>query len=181
MHKIQTGQVFLAHPLLEDSQFQRSVILLVDHDDQGTMGFVLNETTALHLTDALQGEWPKLPLFIGGPVGQDTLFYLHKRPDLIPDSVEIGTDLYWGGDFASMKTALQNQHILAHEIRFFVGYAGWSADQLKQELDEGSWAILPHHTTDFFAQPQELYAHLLRHLPEKIRMWSHAPRRAFLN
>ncbi|HBJ71432.1 MAG TPA: transcriptional regulator [Cryomorphaceae bacterium] len=181
VYRIQRGQVLLAHPLLEDHNFQQSVILLADHDTQGTVGFVLNDPTEYLLPDALEGSWPSLPLHVGGPVDQDSLFYVHCRPDLIPGSHSIDGFLYWGGEYDAMREALQSGQLQAGHIRFFAGYSGWSPQQLYQEIDEGSWAVIPGNTVNCLSYQADLYQTLKGHLPPDFRLWSNAPKEPHLN
>lgn len=180
-HRIQRGQVLLAHPLLEDQNFQQSVILLADHDEQGTVGFVLNDPLEYTLPQALEGAWPALPLHVGGPVDQDSLFYLHCRPDLIPGAHSIDGFLHWGGEYDVMHEMLTRGLLHAGHIRFFAGYSGWSPNQLNQEIDEGSWAIIPGKTVNCLSYQADLYQALKGHLPPDFRLWSNAPKEPTLN
>ena len=181
VQQIRRGQVLLAHPLLEDDNFQRGVILIADHDHQGTVGFVLNDATKYLLPDALKGDWPTLPLHIGGPVDQDSLFFLHCRPDIIPGSHSIDGFLHWGGEYEVMQSALRNGQLPSGHIRFFAGYSGWSPGQLEAEIDEGSWAIIPGSTVNCLSYQKDLYQALKGQLPPDFRLWSNAPTEPQLN
>ncbi len=180
-HRIQRGQVLLAHPLLEDQNFNQSVILLADHDAQGTVGFVLNDPAEYLLPEALKGTWPPFPLHVGGPVDRDTLFYVHCRPDLIPGSHSIDGFLHWGGEYGVMRAMLHSGLLHMGHIRFFAGYSGWSPQQLEQEVDEGSWAVIPGNTVNCLSYRFDLYEMLKGHLPPDFQMWSNAPKEPHLN
>lgn len=176
VHSIQRGQVLLAHPLLEDENFQRGVVLLADHDTHGSLGFVLNDPAVYRLGEALSGKWPDFPLHIGGPVDQDSLFFLHCRPDLIPGAHSIDGFLHWGGEYEAMREALLAGKLGEGHIRFFAGYAGWSAQQLDGEVEEGSWAVIPGNMVNCLGSEADLYQSLRGHLPPDFKFWSNAPR-----
>lgn len=140
MNPIQPGIFLISDPFLNDPNFRRTVILLCDHSDEGSVGFVLNKHMNLSLQDVLQdAEGLNWPLYEGGPVQQDTLHFLHRRPDLVEGSMEITKDIYWGGDFPQVLELLNQEAFGKDDIRFFVGYSGWSKDQLENELNEKSW------------------------------------------
>jgi putative transcriptional regulator len=132
MKKISTvtnGSLLIAEPFLGDSNFERSVVLVCEHSDEGTFGLVLNQTTNLNLSDVIDDVYAEYPLFLGGPVQQNTLHYLHRRPDLIDGSIRVGEGLFWSGDFEQVKQAINIGTLPETDIRFFVGYSGyWRAN-----------------------------------------------------
>lgn len=178
---MERGQVLLAHPLLEDENFHRGVILITEHDEEGTVGLMLNDQTTFHWPDALEGTWPKAPLHIGGPVDQDMVFFLHCRPDIIPQARSIDGFLHWGGEFEAMHTALRDGLLAPGHIRFFAGYSGWSPGQLTAEINEGSWAVIPGKSVNCLSPQRELYEALKNQLPPDFRLWSNAPKEPQLN
>lgn len=139
---LKNGNLLIAEPFLGDKNFERSVVLVCEHDAKGSFGFVLNQTTDVLLADVLeQNIYPDIPLFIGGPVEQNTLHFIHRRADLIEKSVQIKEGLYWSGNFEQVIELLNVGALLAQDIRFFVGYSGWGAGQLDMELKKDSWII----------------------------------------
>ncbi|MFT4678354.1 MAG: putative transcriptional regulator [Flavobacteriales bacterium] len=136
------GKVLLAEPFLDDPYFKRTVILLCEHNDEGSFGFVLNNYIDVDLDQIIEA----LPEFetkisIGGPVKNSNLYYIHTLGDVIPDSIEIIAGIYMGGDFDKLRDKLAHGLIDKDQIRFFVGYAGWSANQLEEELKLKSWFV----------------------------------------
>ncbi len=136
------GRVLIAEPFLEDEYFRRAVVLLCDHNEEGTFGFVLNNYLDLPLTELVEA----LPEFrtrisIGGPVSRDSLYYLHTLGERFPGSIEIMPGLYMGGSYEAMKQALEAGEVKQGEIRFFVGYSGWKEQQLEAELAENAWVV----------------------------------------
>ncbi|MEM6772528.1 MAG: YqgE/AlgH family protein, partial [Bacteroidota bacterium] len=134
------GTILLAEPFMMDTNFKRSAVLLVDHGEDGSIGFILNREVDMRV-DELVDDFPEFdaPVYFGGPVGTDTIHYLHNKGDLLEGSDEISRGVYWGGDYEKLKFLLRQELITPRDIRFFVGYSGWSEHQLKEELDHGSW------------------------------------------
>ncbi|MBK7149692.1 MAG: YqgE/AlgH family protein [Bacteroidetes bacterium] len=147
--EIGKGQLLLSEPFMLDENFRRTVVLICDHNEEnGTVGLVLNKPINLRLTDVVE-DFPsfKAPLFLGGPVGTDTLQFLHTLGDQIEDSIKIADNLYWGGDFEQLKTLIELEKVSAQDIRFYLGYSGWGFHQLEEEMKENSWILTPatHH------------------------------------
>ena len=95
--KLDTGKVLIAEPLLNDPNFARAVILLCEHSDEGSVGFILNRSTELTLGDLLPDLYtPLLPIYQGGPVQMDTLHMLHRMPGSFGGN-EVMPGVYWGG------------------------------------------------------------------------------------
>jgi len=134
------GILLIADPFLKDPNFLRTVVILCEHQDQGSFGFVLNkliEQTLDELISDLEGH--ELPVYYGGPVQMNTIHFLHQYPDLIPGSQKINNDIYWGGNFETVTALIKSKSIDFNKIKFFVGYSGWGDGQLREELKEKSW------------------------------------------
>lgn len=138
----QAGLTLVAEPFMEDDYFKRAVVLLAEHNEKGSIGFILNSELDLVVHEVMD-DFPEFdaPLFLGGPVEPQSLFYIHNRPDLIPESNQIHDNLYWNGDFDVLKSEIISGNISSHEIKFFLGYAGWGVNQLSEELKTNSWLI----------------------------------------
>jgi putative transcriptional regulator len=101
--KINKGQLLIAEPSISgDLSFNRSVILL-DHDEEGSVGFIINKPLKYTINDLLPEINASFKIYNGGPVEQDNLYFIHNIPELIPNSIEISNGIYWGGDFESTK------------------------------------------------------------------------------
>lgn len=148
---ITAGQVLLAQPFMLDPHFKRASVLLCEHNDQGSLGFIMNKPIDMEV-DRLIGDFPEFssPVFYGGPVATDTLHYVHNVGDLLEDSVKVCQGVYWGGDFEKLKFLIESKLIRSDDIRFFVGYSGWSEGQLAEEMEYGSWVIADMHANYLF-------------------------------
>lgn len=141
-NQIARGKVLLAEPFMEDPNFKRAAILLCDHDDEGSLGFVMNKPLDVRVDELIE-DFPEFDseVHLGGPVQTDTIHYVHNVGDLLEGSVRVADGVFWGGDFDKLKFLIQQQLILSHNIRFFVGYSGWSEGQLADEMLYGSWVV----------------------------------------
>jgi putative transcriptional regulator len=162
---IRAGNLLIAEPFMGDPYFSRSVVLLCEHAPEGSLGFILNKPLDVILNDLLPEALPReMPVFYGGPVHTDTLHYLHNVGDLLEDSKEVGPGVYWGGSYEKLKFLMAQQLVLPDNIRFFVGYAGWSEGQLLEEMQYGSWVIGDLDANYVFRESTEdLWQSVMRH------------------
>jgi len=138
------GKLLLSEPFSSDPNFKRTVVLLATHNEEGSIGFVLNRPMELHLEQLVEDfHGCKFPVWDGGPVQRDSLFYIHTLGDAIPDSIPIVGDLFWSGNFETVKALIKGKKIAENEIRLFVGYSGWSAGQLQDEIKRNAWLVAP--------------------------------------
>jgi putative transcriptional regulator len=162
--QINKGMVLLAEPFMVDPNFKRSAVVLCDHQELGSMGFILNKPLEIKVEDLLT-DFPAFPglVYYGGPVATDTIHYIHNVGDLLEDSVKIKRGVYWGGDFEKLKFLIESQLILPKNIRFYVGYSGWSSGQLDNELGYGSWLIADLHANYVFkTKSQQLWRQIMQ-------------------
>ena len=136
------GKILLSEPFLTDPYFKRAVILLCEHNDEGSFGFVLNNYLDMSLGQIMKG-LPELTtrVSLGGPVNSSNLYYLHTLGSSIIDSKEIANGIYLGGDFEHLKEEISKGNVGHNQVKFFVGYSGWSANQLEEEMAQNSWYV----------------------------------------
>ena len=178
------GKVLISEPFLEDPYFKRTVVLLCDHDDsKGTFGLVLNKSLEISLDDIMES-FPGFDgeLSMGGPVEQNSLFFLHNKPELIDDGQKVMEDVYLGGNFEKVVELLKLGLITHHEIRFFLGYAGWAEMQLQSELNENAWIVAAIQPSLVMKNPEpELWKEVLNGLGNKFALLTQFPEDPTLN
>lgn len=136
------GRLLISEPFMPDPIFKRSVILLTEYSDEGAMGFILNHASEFLIGDLLpEVSYSEIPVYVGGPVANNTLHFIHCCPDKIEDGIEVGDGIFWGGDFEKVKELIMNYSLTANEIRFFTGYSGWTEKQLDNEIKADSWIV----------------------------------------
>jgi putative transcriptional regulator len=176
--KITTGNLLIAEPFMQDPTFKRSVILLCEHTiEEGSIGFVLNKPINMNI-DELVADFPEFEseVYYGGPVATDTIHFVHNVGNLLEDSVEVSRGIYWGGDFNKLKFLIESELIKSVNIRFFVGYSGWTSGQLNDELKYGSWVISDMHPNYLFkSKPSKLWKEVLHNKGENFSVIAQMP------
>lgn len=178
------GRLLIAEPFMLDPGFKRAVILITEYAEQGVVGFVLNNASGLYINDAVI-DFPETEaqLFTGGPCNNERLHFLHRCPDKIPNGIEIGNGIFWGGDFETVKTMFQLNLIAKNEIKFFLGYSGWAADQLNGELEQNSWIVSDRFNIDLIFNEEEdnLWKQAVKNLGERYAHIANFPNNPQLN
>ena len=143
MSDLNAGIYIKSTDALKGSFFEHTTILLVKHNDEGSLGFVTNKPFGKSLHDLLEFNHAKpFPMMDGGPVDRELLFVLHKRPDLIEGGEKMSNGLYLGGNMEQIIEAINIRGVSQEEIQLFIGYCGWDAGELQAELEEGSWSVI---------------------------------------
>lgn len=180
------GTLLVAKPTVEDFCFKRSVTVLVDHDAEGSMGIIVNKPTRFTLNEVvpeIECNEP-LPLYLGGPVGTNMLFFLHTLgTDAIPDSVQLAPGVFFGGDFEALKMLIESGQNLNGKVKFMVGYSGWTTGQLNNEVERHDWAVLKDSTAELvFNTPYDLvWSQAVKKFGDQYRLWSTWPTDVSLN
>ncbi len=181
--KLNKGNLLIAEPsILNDDSFNRSIILLTEHTDNSSVGFILNRPLKFSIRDLIPEIDCSFTVYQGGPVEQDNLYFIHKTPDLIPGSIQVSKDIYWGGNFESLKTLLLENKIKSTEIRFFLGYSGWEKTQLEEELSNNSWFVSENDFENILsADNKTLWKNKLMQKGGEYKIWANAPSDINLN
>lgn len=171
------GNLLIAEPsILNDVSFKRSIILLAEHSEKSSVGFILNRPLEYVLNDLLPEIQCNFTIYQGGPVEQDNLYFVHRVPHLLPDSIEVGNGIYWGGNFEDLQILLHEQVIKSTDIRFFLGYSGWGTNQLQGELNTNSWFISKNDFDNIFEIEEEtIWKNKLLQKGGDYRIWANAP------
>ncbi|MGJ8744554.1 YqgE/AlgH family protein [Polaribacter sp.] len=177
------GKLLIAEPaILNDSSFNRTIVLLTEHTPNNTVGFILNRPLGYTIHDVMPELDCFFPLYQGGPVEQDNLYFVHTIPDLIPDSIEVANGIYWGGDFESLKNLLNTNALTKSDIRFFLGYSGWAKHQLDQEMNQNSWFVSENDFENIFSMDDNsLWKNKLLQKGGDYKLWANAPKDFNLN
>ncbi|MEZ4798407.1 MAG: YqgE/AlgH family protein [Flavobacteriales bacterium] len=177
------GKVLLSEPFLDDPYFKRTVVLLCEHNHEGSFGFVLNNYIDVNL-DQIVDDMPIFPskISIGGPVRSSNLYYIHTLGETIEDSMEILPGLYMGGDFENLRKLMLEGKVQKDQVRFFVGYSGWSPDQLKGEIDQNAWFVSDiEMQTVMDTDIEDLWKYIMKKLGRKGEMIANLPEDPTLN
>ena len=178
------GKVLLSGPFMEDYHFSHSVVLIVDNNDEGSVGVVLNKVYNPNICDIVF-DFPRInmPVFLGGPVQKDSLVFIHSLGKRVPGSLKITDDLWFGGDFDIVREMARNHIINRSNIRFFAGYSGWVHGQLDDELKRHDWLVSDINPADCFLYFDEmkLWNFMLDKLGSEYSYWKKFPSNPDLN
>ena len=175
---LEKGKILIAEPsIIGDISFNRSIILLVEHGNNGSIGFILNKPMDLNISDLIPEIESNLKIYNGGPVQQDNLYFIHKISDLIPESIMISEGLYWSGNFKQVIKLLKKGEINQNDIRFFLGYSGWDSNQLDDELNNNTWILSEnsHNKNIITAVDEVFWKNKMLDLGGEYSLWSNAP------
>ena len=139
---LKPGVFFHSLPSLDETDFEKSVIFIAEHNDKGALGFVVNKIFSKKLNDLVEfRNSPAFPLYEGGPMGNEHLYFLHRRPELIAGGEPVSGSTYLGGNFKKAVELLNNRAMSEADMKIFIGYCGWDSGQLEAEIEEGSWWV----------------------------------------
>jgi putative transcriptional regulator len=182
--EITQGKILIAQPFLNDGFFKRSVILITEHNEHGSMGFVMNNRMNLRLKDVI----PKLknmlqPLFKGGPVGDNQLFFIHQFSEEVINGIPISTSgWYWGGDFEEILKLINEGKAKFENLHFYIGYAGWEAGQLEKEIEEKAWFVAEADYKNLFQEKyEEIWGNELKRMGSNYAVLANFPQDPSLN
>ncbi len=181
---LHTGKLLLATPFLYEPHFRRAVVLLTEHAHYGTHGFILNKLLKDIKVSDLLSYLPDFdaPLYYGGPVATDTIHFIHSVGELLEGSQFVAKGIWWGGDFEKMRVLVNNNVITSEQIRFFLGYSGWSEGQLEAEYEDGTWIT---HDSDlnyvFQSKTNNLWKRVLQNKGNAYEIIADIPETNMLN
>jgi putative transcriptional regulator len=143
------GGLLISEPFLPDPNFERTVVLLCEHNEEGSVGFVLNKPSILKFDEAVEEVSDFSPtLYVGGPVQQDTLHFIHRSSNGFEGSLQVTDEIFWGGNYEQLVTMINTKTIVPEDFKFFLGYSGWAPGQLEEELKQKSWIVINNATAE---------------------------------
>jgi putative transcriptional regulator len=172
------GSLLISEPFLQDENFVRSVILLCDSNEKGAFGLVLNKLSIFKLGELLEGfEFLTNEIYVGGPVEQNTLHFIYFGDRLLEGSVELGPQLWWGGNFEELLGKLRDGLVDVDNFKFFIGYSGWNEGQLEEELAVDTWIVCDNVFTKniFRSEPDELWREILKNMGGEFQVLANYP------
>ena len=179
------GSILISEPFLRDAYFQRSVVLLVEHEKEGSLGFVLNKKTDLLVNSFFPDleEADAMPIFLGGPVCADRLFFIHSLgKEVVSNTVSINDHLYFDGNFDDLRNYIAQGNPIAGKVKFFLGYSGWTEGQLGNEIEKNSWVVSKANFRKLLqAEGEEFWKSTLSSMGSKYENWTKYPKDPYLN
>ena len=172
------GSVLISDPFIADGYFTRSVVLLCDYSKEGAFGFVLTNYLEFDFT-TIDSSFPipQAKVSVGGPVDTEHLFYIHNFGSLVEESILIKDNLYFGGNYSQLQEIILEDKENEKHVRFFLGYSGWGASQLIEELKENAWIVVDNISMEEImdTQTKEFWKYCLEKQGEKYKIISQFP------
>jgi len=159
------------------------LVLITEHDENGSVGFVLNKPININIEDVLP-DYPfeDFSISLGGPVSTNTLHYIHTLGEKIPNSIKIFDNIYWSGDFDVLKKLIDEDKVKPNELRFFLGYSGWTEKQLEEEISQNSWLVTNVESRKIMVPNMDtIWKEALQALGGKYKMWVNSPENPGMN
>jgi len=177
------GKVLITEPFVNDDYFGRSIILLCEHNEEGSFGFVLNKYIDIEIEELSDFDPSLTRLSKGGPVGNKHLYFLHTFGDKLSGSIHISDGIYTGGDFEELIGMAKLGLIKPNQVRFFLGYSGWTTNQLEGELKQNSWLVADIMSTESIMDTSNssIWQDYMNHQGGKYKAFSHFPENPHLN
>lgn len=171
------GRILISEPFMGDFYFGRSVVLLAEHNDEGSFGLIMNKPLYKPF-NSIVADYPlfEAPVFIGGPVSSENLFFIHTLGKDIPESNEIIPGLYWGGEMEAVREMILLRLIKPDQIRFYLGYSGWEASQLAGELERNSWLVSTITASSLLkTHPEKMWNRFMQRMGTAYDLWRQFP------
>ncbi|TVP50237.1 MAG: YqgE/AlgH family protein [Mongoliibacter sp.] len=177
-NKPESGNLLISEPFLQDENFVRSVVLICEHNENGSFGLVLNKLSILKLNELIEDvSITECEVYVGGPVEQNTLHFIYFGEKQTENSIELAKGLWWGGNFEEILEKISLGILKRDLIRFFIGYSGWAIGQLDAEIEEKTWIISDNIDSEniFTASPEELWKIILKSMGGEYQMMANYP------
>ncbi|NUM31866.1 MAG: YqgE/AlgH family protein [Bacteroidetes bacterium] len=176
MKEIKKGMLLVSEPFLGDPEFERAVVFIVEKNESGTLGFVLNNELDVKVNDVL----PEMPfiniLFKGGPVCIDSLFFIFKSSENNDNFLPVIDDYYWGGNIEELSEKILYGNVDLDSVRFFIGYSGWSPGQLEMEMKHKVWEIVSFDLDKIFSKkPENIWKMIMKSMGGEYAIYADSP------
>ena len=176
---INPGNLLIATPnVIGDVDFHRSVVLIVNSNKKNITGHIINKKINYKLNKLIKELNISMPLFYGGPVATDRLFFIYKSSKKLPGSKKISKNLYWCGDYDIAIKYLNEKLISQKNIMFFLGYSGWDKNQLNNEILNKSWKIDGDSILNylFLKKIDTIWKDCIKSFGNEFILWQNTPR-----
>ena len=177
------GKLLVSEPALIDFYFKQSIVLLAEHNDEGSFGLIINKPIDIKFNDIIKN-FPKFeaPVYLGGPVKTDNLFVLHKMGDIIENSFKVMNGLYWGGDLELIKELIATKKAGPDDMKFYLGFSSWAPEQLNNEMLQKSWIVMRGNMSNVFeTNPTHMWSNIMRGFGKDYAIWANFPSDPIMN
>ncbi|CEJ71104.1 putative transcriptional regulator [Chryseobacterium oranimense] len=176
------GKILISTPDISGDIFSRSVVLIVEHNESGAFGLILNKKNG-QMSSKFKNFFDfKIEVYDGGPVENDKVFFIVKNKKVTEVYSEINKDFYITEDIESIISAVLNKELSIHDVKIFSGYSGWSAEQLDNEVQRKMWTVVDIYNLDYtLPNDQTLWKSIMQNLGGEYLLWANSPEDISLN
>ncbi|KFF01654.1 YqgE/AlgH family protein [Chryseobacterium luteum] len=176
------GKILISTPDISGDIFSRSVVLIVEHNESGAFGLILNKKNSQMSSKFKEFFDFKIEVYDGGPVENDKVFFIVKENKVTEIYSEINKDFYITEDIESIISAVLNKELSITDVKIFSGYSGWSAEQLDDEVQRKMWTVVDVYNLDYtLPNDQTLWKSIMQNLGGEYLLWANAPEDISLN
>ncbi|WBV61630.1 YqgE/AlgH family protein [Chryseobacterium camelliae] len=176
------GKILISTPDISGDIFSRSVVLIIEHNESGAFGLILNKKN-----NQMSGKFKNLSdfpieVYDGGPVENDKVFFIVKGKKVTEAYSEITDEFYLTEDIENIMSAILSNELKIEDIKIFSGYSGWTAQQLDSEVLKKLWTVVEIYNLDYtLPNDQTLWKSIMQNLGGEFLLWANAPEDISLN
>ena len=176
------GKILISTPDISGDIFSRSVVLIVDHNDKGAFGLILNKKNKNMSARLLNIFGFQVDVYEGGPVENDKIFFISKGKKVTENYSEISDEFYLTEDIENVISGIIENRVLVDEIKVFSGYSGWSSQQLESEIKRKMWTVVEVYNLDYtLPNDESLWKSIMQNLGGEFLLWANAPEDVSMN
>ncbi len=182
MNNSYKGKILISTPDISGDIFSRSVVLIVDHNEEGAFGLILNKKNTKMSSRLLQIFGFQVDVYEGGPVENDKILFIKKGKKMTELFSEIDDEFYITDDVEKIVAGIIENEISLNELKVFSGYSGWSAKQLDGEVARKMWTVVDLYNLDYTSpNDQTLWKKIMQNLGGDYLLWANAPEDVSMN
>ena len=182
MNNSYKGKILISTPDISGDVFSRSVVLIIDHNENGAFGLILNKKNLKMSSRLLKIFGFAVDVYEGGPVENDKIFFINKGKKVTELFSEINEEYYLTDDIEKVVAGIVEEELSVSDIKVFSGYSGWSAQQLEGEIERKMWTVVDVYNLDYTsANDQNLWKSIMQNLGGEFLLWANAPENVSMN
>ncbi|WP_262151674.1 YqgE/AlgH family protein [Chryseobacterium foetidum] len=182
MHYSYKGKILISTPDISGDIFSRSVVLIIDHDQNGSFGLILNKKNSKISTRFKSLFEFKIDVYDGGPVENDKVFFIIKGEKITDSYSEINSEFYLTENVEEVINAVMTNRLSVNDLKIFSGYSGWMAGQLEDEISRKVWTVVDVYNLDYtLPNDQTLWKSIMQNLGGEFLLWANSPEDISMN
>ena len=182
MNQSYKGKILISTPDISGDIFSRSVVLIVEHNENGAFGLILNKKNPKMSSRLLHIFGFEVEVYEGGPVENDKIFFINKGRKVTENFSDINNEFYLTEDIENVVSGLIDEEISVAEIKIFSGYSGWAKQQLEDEIRRKLWTVVDVYNLDYtLPNDHTLWKNIMQNLGGEYLLWANAPENISMN